>query len=102
MNIQDLLSQARDFQGKMERLQQELAGQTVEAEAGGGMVRVTVNGRGEVVALRIEPLLVRPEESAMLEDLVRSAVNEGLRRSRELGQKEMASLTGGLRIPGLG
>ncbi|OQX12842.1 MAG: YbaB/EbfC family nucleoid-associated protein [Desulfobulbaceae bacterium A2] len=101
MNIQDLFTQARDFQGKMERLQQELADKTVEAESGAGMVRVTVNGRGDVLRLHIEPQLIRPDEGTMLEELVMAAVNEGLRRSRELAQREMAGLTGGMRIPGL-
>jgi hypothetical protein len=82
-------------------VQDELANKTVEATAGGGMVTVTANGRQEILAVKISPEVINPQDSAMLEDLVTAAVNEALRSSRELLQEEMTKITGGLRIPGL-
>jgi len=73
----------------------------VEASAGGGMVVAAVNGKFELVALRIEKDAVNPEDVEMLQDLVVAAVNEGIRRAQEMVSGEMSKLTGGLRIPGL-
>ena len=100
-NIGNIMKQAKALQEKMARLQEELASRTVEATAGGGMVSVTVNGRFEVVSLRIEKDVVNPEDLEMLQDLIIAAVNEGLRQIEELSSSEMAKLTGGLGIPGL-
>ena len=95
------LKQAQKMQEQMARVQDELANKTVEATAGGGMVTVTANGRQEILAVKISPEVINPEDSAMLEDLVTAAVNEALRSARELLQEEMTKITGGLRIPGL-
>jgi hypothetical protein len=65
------------------------------------MVTVTANGKQEILAVRISPEVINPQDSAMLEDLVTAAVNEALRSSRELLQEEMTKITGGLRIPGI-
>lgn len=100
-NIGQLMKQAQKMQEQMARVQEELANKTVEAAAGGGMVTVTANGRQEILAVKISPEVINPQESAMLEDLVTAAVNEALRSSRELLQEEMTKITGGLRIPGL-
>ena len=100
-NIGQLMKQAQKMQEQMARVQEELANKTVEAAAGGGMVIVTANGRQEILAVKISPEVINPQESAMLEDLVTAAVNEALRSSRELLQEEMTKITGGLRIPGL-
>ena len=86
---------------KMSQVQNELAGRTVSASVGGGMVSVTVNGRNELLSIRIDREVIKPEEQGMLEDLVVSAVNEGLRKSQEMARKEMGKLTGGINIPGL-
>ena len=90
------------MQEKMARLQQELETKTVEAQSGGGMVRVLVNGKFEIVSLQIEKDVVNPDDIEMLQDLIAAAVNEGIRKSQELAQAEMAKITGGLAIPGMG
>ncbi len=100
-NFGNIMKQARKMQEKMVRLQEELALRTVEASAGGGMVNVAVNGKFEVVSLKIEKDVVNPEDVEMLQDLVAAAVNEGIRKAQEMTQAEMARLTGGLGIPGL-
>ena len=101
MNIAQIMKQAQKMQEQMARVQEELANKTVEATAGGGMVTVTANGKQEILAVRISPEVINPQDSAMLEDLVTAAVNEALRSSRELLQEEMTKITGGLRIPGI-
>ncbi|ABC75958.1 YbaB/EbfC family nucleoid-associated protein [Syntrophus aciditrophicus] len=100
-NIGNIMKQAKALQEKMARLQEELASRTVEATAGGGMVSVTVNGRFEVVSLRIEKDVVNPEDLEMLQDLIVAAVNEGIRKAQEMTSSEMAKITGGMNIPGL-
>jgi hypothetical protein len=85
----------------MAQLQDELALKTVEASAGGGMVSVLVNGRHELVSLKIEKEVVNPEDLDMLQDLIIAAVNEGVRKAQEMATAEMAKITGGLSIPGL-
>jgi nucleoid-associated protein EbfC len=100
-DIGKIMKQAQQLQEKMARLQEELASKTVEASAGGGMVVATVNGKFELVSLRIEKDAVNPEDVEMLQDLVVAAVNEGIRRAQEMVSGEMSKLTGGLRIPGL-
>ena len=82
-------------------LQEELAGKTVEATTGGGMVAVTVNGKFEILSLRIEKEVVNPEDVEMLQDLIIAAVNEGVRKAQEMSASEMAKITGGMQIPGL-
>ena len=98
----NIMKQAQQLQGRIAALQEELGGRTVEATAGGGMVKVTVNGKQELVSLTVEKEVIDPDDKEMLEDLVAAAINEGLNRSREMVQSEMAKLTGGLNIPGLG
>ena len=85
----------------MANLQKELETKTVEAQAGGGMVRVVVNGKYEIVSLKIEKEVVNPEDIEMLQDLIAAAVNEGIRKSQEMASSEMSKITGGLNIPGL-
>ena len=96
-----LLGQAKTIQEKMAKVQQELRKKTVEASAGGGMVTVKVNGQGRVLSIKIEPEVVDSKDVEMLEDLVLAAVNEGLRKARELMTEEMGRIAGGLNIPGL-
>jgi len=95
------MQQVKDLQDKMAKMQEELAGRTIEASAGGGMVSVVVNGRQEVLSVKIEPQVVDPQDIEMLQDLVVAAVNDGLRKSQEMAAQEMASIAGGLNIPGL-
>ncbi|MBW2146042.1 MAG: YbaB/EbfC family nucleoid-associated protein [Deltaproteobacteria bacterium] len=95
------IQHARKLQEQMARLQEEMAHRTVEASVGGGMVTVTVNGRQQVVDVKIEPDVVNPDDVEMLQDLILAAVNEGIRRSQEMVNQEMQKITGGLNIPGL-
>ena len=101
-NIGNIMKQAKKMQEKMGRLQDELETKTIEAQAGGGMVRVVVNGKFELVSLKIEKEVVNPEDIEMLQDLIAAAVNEGIRKAQEMASSEMAKITGGLGIPGLG
>ncbi|MGH7830257.1 MAG: YbaB/EbfC family nucleoid-associated protein, partial [Candidatus Binatia bacterium] len=73
----------------------------VEASSGGGMVRVVVNGQFTILSIKIDPEVVNSNDTGMLEDLIMAAVNEGLRRAREMVSEEMSKVTGGLKIPGL-
>ena len=101
MGFQDLLRQAQELRDRMQRLQEELGARTVEGSAGGGMVVAVMNGRQELLDLRIEKEVVDPSDVGMLRDLVRAAVNDALARSREMAAAEMAKLTGGLLPPGI-
>jgi DNA-binding YbaB/EbfC family protein len=101
-NFGNIMKQAKKMQERMGQLQQELETKTVEAQAGGGMVRVVVNGKFEVVSLKIEKEVVNPEDIEMLQDLIAAAVNEGIRQAQEMASAEMAKITGGLNIPGMG
>jgi DNA-binding YbaB/EbfC family protein len=85
----------------MAKIQEELANKTVEGSAGGGMVQVTVNGQFNVTAVKIEASVINVAEKDMLEDLVLAAVNDGVRKARDLVSSEMSKITGGLKIPGL-
>ena len=97
----DLLKQAQEMQSRMAKIQEELAGKTVQGSAGGGMVQVTINGQFQVTAVQIEPAVVNAAEKQMLEDLVLAAMNDGMRKARDLASAEMSKLTGGFKIPGL-
>ena len=96
-----LLRHAQEMQGKMEKLQEELGAKTVTATSGGGMVTVLCSGKQEIRSISIDKTIVDPEDVTMLQDLVLTAVNEALRKAREMAAGEMSSLTGGLNIPGL-
>ena len=100
-NLGNIMKQAKKMQEKMGQLQQELETRTVEAQSGGGMVRVVVNGKFEIVSLKIEKEVINPEDIEMLQDLITAAINEGIRKSQEMASSEMAKITGGLNIPGL-
>jgi DNA-binding YbaB/EbfC family protein len=99
-----LFRQAQQLQERLATVQQELGERTVEAGAGGGMVTAVVNGKLELVQLRIDPSLVQSPDVDMLQDLVLAAVNEGIRTARRMIEEEMGKLTGGLgiKLPGMG
>ena len=100
-NMGNLLKQAQEVQSKLAQIQEGLGNKTVEASSGGGMVRVIFNGRLELSSIKVDPSVIDPQDPDMLEDLLRAAVNEGLRRARELVSEEMSKATGGIKIPGL-
>jgi len=97
----NLLKQAQEMQSRMAKIQEELGQKTVEGSAGGGMVQVTVNGQFNLVAVKIEAAVINANEKDMLEDLILAAVNDGMRKARDLVSTEMGKLTGGFKIPGL-
>ena len=83
----------------MARIQEDMASKSVEASSGGGMVKAVVNGKQELLSISIDPEIARTEDIDMLQDLVVAAVNEALRKSKELMSAEMGKLTAGLGIP---
>jgi len=94
-----LMRQARQFQEKLEKIQQELEKATVEASSGGGAVTVVMTGKQQVQSVKISPEAAGDAE--MLEDLVLTAMNEALKKSQELAADRLGALTSGLKIPGL-
>jgi len=99
--IKQMMKQMKKVQAEMERLQEDMAGRTVEASAGGGMVTVVANGKQEIVSVKIDPEVVSADEVEMLEDLIVAATNEAFRKVQDMMAAEMGKLTGGLGIPGL-
>jgi nucleoid-associated protein EbfC len=95
------MQQIKVLQEKMAKIQEELATKTVESSAGGGMVTAVVNGRQELVTLKLEPQVVDPDDIEMLQDLIVAAVNDALRKAQEMAAGDMGKLAGGLNIPGL-
>jgi len=102
MGMGNLAKMAQQMQAEMARVQAELEELVLEGTAGGGAVTAAVNGRQELVSLRIDPDVVDPEDVEMLQDLITAAVNEALRQVRQTAEEKMARVTGGLRLPGLG
>jgi DNA-binding YbaB/EbfC family protein len=94
-----ILQQAQEMQGKLQQVQESLGQQTVTAAAGGGMVTVEADGRGQVKRVKIDPSVVNPADVEMLEDLVMVAVSEAQQKASKLAQDEMGKLTGGLSLP---
>ncbi|MBU1277371.1 MAG: YbaB/EbfC family nucleoid-associated protein [Proteobacteria bacterium] len=97
----NLMKQAQKMQEQMLKMQQELEAREVSAASGGGMVEAVVNGKGELLRLKLDPEVVDPQDVEMLCDLVVAAVGEAQRRAQEMTQQEMSKLTGGMNIPGL-
>jgi DNA-binding YbaB/EbfC family protein len=95
------MKQAKKIQERIAGIQAELETKTVEATAGGGMVSVVVNGKFELLSLKIDREVVNPEDVEMLQDLITAAVNEGVRKAQEMVSTEMSKITGGFNIPGL-
>ncbi len=100
-NVSNVVKQAQMMQEKMAQIQSEVEEQTVEAVAGGGMITVTVNGKKEVISIKINPEAVDPDDVETLEDLVIVAVNDAMKKADDLMNDAMQSITGGLNIPGL-
>ena len=101
MNIGQIAKMAQQMQAQMAQAQQELAETTLEATVGGGAVRVIITGAQEVRSVEIDPSAVDPEEVEMLQDLVMTAINEAIGRSKELERARMGSIAGGMGIPGM-
>jgi DNA-binding YbaB/EbfC family protein len=97
----NLLKQAQEMQARMAKIQEELGQKTVEGSAGGGMVQVTVNGQFNLSKVTIDPAVINAAEKEMLEDLILAAINDGMRKARDMVSAEMSKITGGFKIPGL-
>jgi nucleoid-associated protein EbfC len=104
MDMNKLLKQAQQMQAEMAKAQEELANERVEASVGGGMVTVTATGGGELVAIKISPEAIDPEDPETLEDLVLAGVNQALKNAQDLAQSRLGGAMGdlgGLGLPGL-
>ena len=101
MNPHDLIKQAKDIGENLRKQQEELAAKRFDVSVGGGMVKMTFNGKGEALSIYIDPEIVDPNDIGTLQDLVLSAVNQGAKESQRSMQDEMAKLAGGLNIPGI-
>jgi nucleoid-associated protein EbfC len=106
MDMSKLMQQMGEMQQQMQQAQAELANETVEATAGGGMVTVVANGAGEIKQIKIDPKAIDPSDPEMLEDMIIAAVNEAIRSAHSLMESKLGGLAGGalggLGLPGLG
>ena len=98
-NFADMMKQAGAMQAKMEELQEKIAGQEAEGVAGGGLVRVTLNGKGYASRVVIDPSLMREEEREVCEDLVTAAINDAKAKIEKASAEAMKELTAGLPLP---
>ncbi len=101
-NMASMMKQAQEMQGKMKEMQESLGSLKVEGSAGGGMVVVEASGHQKILSIRIEEELIGTDDKEMLEDLITAATNQALDKAKELAAEEMAKLTGGMDLPGLG
>jgi nucleoid-associated protein EbfC len=101
MNLNKLMKQAQKMQEQMAKTQAELEQKTVQVSASGGKVKVTANGAGDIVAIKIDKEVVDPNDVEFLEQMLLSAVKQAIGQGKALAQSEMSKLTGGLGIPGL-
>lgn len=99
--MQQLMKQANQMQNKMKKIQEELALQEFEGTAGGGAVKVMVNGNNEVKSVTIQPDAVSPDDVEMLQDLILAATNHAITTAKEVHDAEMAKVTGGMNMPGM-
>jgi len=102
-NIQDVMKQAQEMQQRISQVQDELAHKTVTAESGGGMIKVTANGKQQILTIKIEKEVIDPNDAEMLEDLIVAGINKALEESLKVSQEEMKKATAGMlpNIPGL-
>lgn len=98
-NMNNMMKQVQKMQKEMTKMQEELQQRVLEATSGGGVVRVEVSGKKEIVSLVIDPEAVDPDDVEMLQDMIVAAVNEGLRKVDDMMAEEMKKLTGGLNLP---
>ncbi len=99
MKRQMMRQMQKKVQDSLSRIQEDLASEEVEGGAGGGLVRVKVNGSQEILSIKIDPSVVNPEEVDILEDLILVAVKDAMSRAQEIGARKMSQLTGGLGLP---
>src|SRR4029453_10491465 len=100
MDINKMMKQVQQMQAEMMKAQEELADETVEASAGGGMVTVIATGAGEIQKIQIAPEAIDPDDPELLADTILAAVNEALRSANDLAQSRLGGMAGGLGLPG--
>lgn len=100
-NMNDILRQAQVMQGRLAKLEQEMSAKIYEASSGGGMVKAEVTGKKELRSLTIDPKALEGGDVEMLQDLIVAAVNEAGRIARETMEREMSSISGGIKLPGM-
>lgn len=100
-NMQAMMKKVQKMQAEMAKIQEELKKRTIETSVGGGAVTVVVTGKKELQSIKINPDAVDTEDMEMLEDMIISAVNDGLKQIDEMTEKEMAKITGGMKLPGM-
>lgn len=98
-DLMKMMKQAQEIQGKMQRMQEELAALEVSGQSGAGLVQVTLNGKGEMRSLKIDPSLLKPDEAEIVEDLVLAAFQDAKGKVEGEMQKRMQEVTGGLPLP---
>jgi hypothetical protein len=101
MNLNKLMKQAQQMQAQMAKTQAELEEKTVEVTAAGGKVKITANGAGEILSIKIDKQIVDPNDVEFLEEAVLSGVQQAIDQGKEIAQFEMKKITGGLGMPGL-
>ena len=99
--MKELMKKAQKMQQDLAKAQEELANKIVEGSAGGGMVKVQMNGKNQIISLKIDKEVVDPEDVEMLEDLIIAAINEAQEKVAKSTEDEMSKLTGGINIPGM-
>ena len=99
MDLTKMMKQAQELQGRMQKLQEDLAALEVEGQSGGGLVKVKLNGKLEALGLKIDPSLIKPEEAEILEDLIVAAFQDAKRKAETAVQAKMQEITGGLALP---
>lgn len=98
-DLMKMMKQVQDIQGRMQQMQEELASLQVEGQSGGGLVRVTLNGKMEARGVKLDPSLVKPEDTEMLEDLILAAFQDAKVKVEAALQAKMQEVTGGLPLP---
>lgn len=100
-NLNNLMKQAQQMQQKMATLQKELETREMEFSSGGGMVKIKINGKQEILDFSLDKECVDPNDVEMLEELVKTAVNQAVKESQDMVSAAMSKVTGGLSIPGM-
>ena len=98
-DIMGMMKQAKDLQEKMQRMQEDVAALSIDGSAGGGLVKVTLNGKSEMKNIKIDPSLLKPDEAEILEDLIVAAINDARGKAEQKLADKMRELTGGLSLP---
>jgi DNA-binding YbaB/EbfC family protein len=99
MDLMKMMKQAQELQGRMQKMQEDLGHLEVEGQSGGGLVRLTLNGKLEAKSLKIDPSLIKPEEAEMLEDLIVAAYQDAKGKAEAAVQAKVQELTGGIALP---